>query len=221
MDINYYAILPAPVRYDKNLSSFEKLLFAEVTSLTNKYGYCFCKNSYFAELYDMTKQHISSALSNLQKQEYIYIKLIYGEKKNEIKERRIYLTYQSKVILKEMGQPPIKENLNTPIKENLNTPIKENLKDISKENIITIINNSSNTLSGESVDLTSSDSTHMRRILSQKNKINPIPQKESSPNPLIEYWNSLPFCSTHKNPNTKLYQETSTILCEIKRGRYF
>ncbi len=33
----YYAVLPATVRYDNALSEFQKLLFAEITALADKY----------------------------------------------------------------------------------------------------------------------------------------------------------------------------------------
>ena len=37
---NYYAIIPAKVRYDKNLKPAEKILYGELTALSNKNGYC-------------------------------------------------------------------------------------------------------------------------------------------------------------------------------------
>ena len=37
--INYYAIIPATVRYDSELKPAEKLLYGEVTALANKNGY--------------------------------------------------------------------------------------------------------------------------------------------------------------------------------------
>ena len=48
---NYYAIIPATVRYDNRLKSAEKLIYSEITALANKNGYCFAKNKYFTELF--------------------------------------------------------------------------------------------------------------------------------------------------------------------------
>lgn len=88
--ISYYAIIPATVRYDKNLKPSEKLIYGEITSLTNKYGYCYATNKYFAKLYNVTIHTVSQWISHLEKLGYIHIELIRNTKK-EIKERRIYI----------------------------------------------------------------------------------------------------------------------------------
>ena len=84
---SYYAIITADVRYDKRLKANEKLMYGEITCLSNKLGYCFSTNSYFAELYDVTPQAISGWIKNLEK--YGYITCEYLHNGTEIKERRI------------------------------------------------------------------------------------------------------------------------------------
>ena len=70
---SYYAILPSDVRYDSNISSSEKLLYAELTALCSKHGYCWASNSYFSELYGVNKNTVSSWVSSLVKRGYIQI----------------------------------------------------------------------------------------------------------------------------------------------------
>lgn len=70
----YYSIIPANVRYDKNLKPMEKLLFSEITSLLNMNGVCFASNEYFANLYDCSTRIISSYIKQLEKNGYIKIK---------------------------------------------------------------------------------------------------------------------------------------------------
>ena len=89
--VSYYAIIPATIRYDPDLKAAEKLLYGEVTALSNVHGYCFAKNKYFAELYDVTNGTVSKWFSHLQKLGYINIELIRNEKKAII-ERHIYIS---------------------------------------------------------------------------------------------------------------------------------
>ena len=56
----YYAIIPATVRYDDRLTPNAKLLYGEITALSNKEGYCWAGNAYFANLYGVTKTSIST-----------------------------------------------------------------------------------------------------------------------------------------------------------------
>ena len=88
--ISYYSVIPATVRYDTNLKASEKLLYGEITSLTNKKGFCYAKNKYFANLYECDPHTVSRWISHLEKLGYIQIELI-RDKRNEIKERRIYI----------------------------------------------------------------------------------------------------------------------------------
>ena len=88
--INYYAIIPATVRYDKELKPAEKLLYGEVTALANKNGYCYAQNRYFANLYNVSIETVSRWMSHLQKLGYIKIEIIKNEKK-EIVSRNIYI----------------------------------------------------------------------------------------------------------------------------------
>lgn len=86
----YYAVIPASVRYDKNLKPAEKLLYGEISALCNKEGYCFAKNKYFAELYSVSQSSVSRWISNLTKLGFLEVQIIRNQK-NEVIERRIYI----------------------------------------------------------------------------------------------------------------------------------
>ena len=125
---NYFGILPANVRYDKNLKPMEKILYTEISSLTNKDGYCYATNSYFSKLYEVHKNTVGAWINNLEKQGYIKTVLIYKKGTKEIIERRIYINQKI--------DTPINENVDTyqqkdlePINENVDTPINENIEE--------------------------------------------------------------------------------------------
>ena len=134
---SYYSILTANVRYDKALKANEKLLFSEITALSDRKGYCHAKNKYFAELYGVSKTTVSVWINHLKERGYLKVEM--AKKGKEIKERRLF----------PIGTP-IKEKLNTPlekngggIKEKLNTPIKENFKENNTSINTTSVNNTS------------------------------------------------------------------------------
>lgn len=105
---NFYGIMPANVRYDKNLKPMEKILYTEITALSNKEGYCFASNSYFGELYEVNKKTVSTWVNNLEKQGYIKIVLIYKQGTKEITERRIYINQKVSPVNKNVDTYPQK-----------------------------------------------------------------------------------------------------------------
>jgi hypothetical protein len=127
---NYYAIIPANVRYDNELKDKAKLLYGEITSLSTKDGYCYASNKYFANLYNVSTTTISLLIKNLVDKGYVESEIIYKEGTKEILNR--YL----KII-----KDPYLKNLKYPIKENLkdnNTSInntRNNKKEINKESL--------------------------------------------------------------------------------------
>ena len=89
---NYYAILPANVRYDSELTANEKLFYAELTTLCNKSGGCWAKNKYFADIFKVSKETISRWISKLEKKGYIYKKIFYKKDSKEIDKRVLSIT---------------------------------------------------------------------------------------------------------------------------------
>ena len=117
----YYAVIPANVRYDKELPPNAKLLYGEITALCNQKGYCWATNDYFAKLYNCAKSSVSRWIANLKERGYINIDLIYKEGSKEIEYRCIKIC-----------EYPIPKNENTPITKN------------DKENNTFYFNNTSN-----------------------------------------------------------------------------
>lgn len=86
---SYFGIIPAVLRYDEELPANAKLLFSEFTCLSDKYGYCFSSNNYFAKLYNVTPQSISKWIKLLEKKGYIIVEYEYNGK--EITQRKIFI----------------------------------------------------------------------------------------------------------------------------------
>lgn len=74
---SYYAVIPAEVRYDKDLKPNEKLLYGEIWALAQKEGYCWASNNYFAELYNVYPTTISKWIKHLEEKGYVTFKLVY------------------------------------------------------------------------------------------------------------------------------------------------
>lgn len=131
MKKSYYAIIPANVRYDENLTANAKLLYGEITALTNERGYCWASNSYFAKLYGVKKETISRWISDLSKRGYIKVEIIHKEGTNQIINRYIQINHKGN-----------DQKVNTPIdqkvKEN-NTSINNTFNN-TDEYIYTLFN---------------------------------------------------------------------------------
>ncbi len=89
---NYFAVVPAKIRYDDRLRANEKLLYGEITALANKDGKCWATNSYFAKIYKVGTSTISTWINNLAKNGYVVLKYVYRKNTNEIEKREITLT---------------------------------------------------------------------------------------------------------------------------------
>ena len=101
MNPNYYAIIPSVVRYS-NMKPNTKLLYGEITALTNKKGYCFASNNYFAELYNVNKNTISLWIKELKDFGFIEVELLYKDK--QVIERRIGITIISEGYHEKRGE---------------------------------------------------------------------------------------------------------------------
>lgn len=121
----YYAILPPDVRYDKQLPQGAKLLYSEITALSNKNGYCWASNDYFAKLYSVSIGTIKSWLKCLEDNSYIRRVIKYKSGSKEVEQRFISLAPRSENL------PPSVRKLTHPRSENCpenNTSINKNIR---------------------------------------------------------------------------------------------
>lgn len=123
MNKSYYAIIPASVRYDKDLTPNAKLLYGELTALSNEKGYCWASNAYFSELYGVSKKTVSNWITSLDEKGFIKSEMIYKENSKEIKERRLYIAPM------ENNFATYGKNLPHPMENNFYTPIEKKVKD--------------------------------------------------------------------------------------------
>jgi len=130
---SYYAVIPAEIRYDKKLSNFSKLLYAEISALCNKEGYCWANNNYFSKLYCVSNLTITRAITQLVEVGYIQRELenINGEKTT----RKLRLTHQfiSKMII-----DPIKNDMEGGIKNDSHNTLNKTNNKTNKDNAIKI-----------------------------------------------------------------------------------
>ena len=88
---NYYAIIPAEVRYNKKLTPNAKLLYAEITALCNMNGKCTASTQYFCRLYEVSRSSIQNWLKLLEDNGYITRDVKYKQGSREIESRYIKL----------------------------------------------------------------------------------------------------------------------------------
>tara|TARA_R110000824_G_scaffold1834_7_gene9118 strand:+ start:1506 stop:2156 length:651 start_codon:yes stop_codon:yes gene_type:complete len=137
---NFYSIIPATIRYDKELTPNAKLLYAEITSLLQMNGVCYASNKYFSELYGKNKVTISRWIKELKESGYISVSYTYKEDSNEIANRYMQICYgglskNDKGVLTKM----LKSNTT---KVNTNTTYSNKEKDVSfKKPTVDDINN--------------------------------------------------------------------------------
>lgn len=123
---NYYAVIPADVRYDKDLTDKAKLLFGEISALSNKNGYCFASNQYFAELYEVDKRTIVRILKQLEDKGYIEKSYTYRAGTKEILSRWLQICHHP---MTKMSLPSDKNVLDNNTSNNTNEEIKEIYKE--------------------------------------------------------------------------------------------
>ena len=83
--------IPKDIWLNKDLSTNEKVLLAEIDSLGGSSDGCFASNQYFADFFDLSKDRISRLVSGLKNKGYITVELTYKEGTCEVDKRIIKL----------------------------------------------------------------------------------------------------------------------------------
>ena len=86
---NYFAVLPAAVRYNPKLTARSKLLYAALTSLAVGEGVAYPSNTYIAETFGVDERTAQRLVAELEAQKYISVDFEYRENTKEIARRII------------------------------------------------------------------------------------------------------------------------------------
>ena len=139
---NFYAVIPATVRYDNDLIPNAKLLYGEISAMCSVEGYCWAENLYFAQLYKVSLFTISRWISKLESNGHIRTVL----NKKEGNKRKIFLQNNAKKVLTKSARP-IDEKRKTLLTKSAR-PIDEKRKSIYENNTINnTMNREGNSLS--------------------------------------------------------------------------
>lgn len=109
---NYYAIIPATVRYDRRLPARAALLYGEITALSNSTGICWASDGYFKRIYHAGSTTVQQWLKKLEECGYIKREIVYKDDKKTIDKRYIRILPSNNPLT------PTPENGGTPTPEN-------------------------------------------------------------------------------------------------------
>lgn len=116
----YTALLPPRVRYDQEIPGTAKLLYAEVTAMTDVTGFCWATNGYLGRLIGVSKDRAARLVGLLEERGFLQVEVIRNEA-NTVIERRIFVTDLGLMKL----PPPVKNTGRGP-GENTGSPPGEN-----------------------------------------------------------------------------------------------
>lgn len=140
---NYYSVIPAEVRYSKQISANEKLMYGEVSALSNKNGYCNASNGYFAELFEVDKKTVSRWINRLEKVGFLNVRFIFLNREGTMSERRIYINDFIELPHRKIMDTPPQNNgggIHKKVEQNI-TSINNNKKEEEKKKIVNFYEN--------------------------------------------------------------------------------
>jgi hypothetical protein len=101
--MNCYSVIPADVKYDRDLTFFEIVLYGEISSLISATGECWASNQYFADLFNMKPNTISISISKLVEKGYVSIQIKNGN--GRIIKIKGGIEKNQRVVLKKSNHP--------------------------------------------------------------------------------------------------------------------
>lgn len=109
-DEGYYAVIPNHVLRDPQLKPNAKLLYAKISVLCKRDGYCFASNAFFAEQFQMTERAIRNFICQLEEYGYIFIEHIQEGNDKQSQIRKIYISIDVLEVLRAGRNFPVLRN---------------------------------------------------------------------------------------------------------------
>lgn len=128
-----YINIPVEVFGNEKLDRNDILLYGFIY-LMDKNNYCICSNLYFSKILNLSVTSISTSISKLEKEGYIFKEIKHGNKRLLKTNNGIYETHSQYLEginkrIEEMDETPL-NNFKAPLKENLKDPLNK-FKDIN------------------------------------------------------------------------------------------
>jgi len=207
MEASYYAQLPTPVLLSPDLTCFQKLLYADIQSLTFQRGYCYATNAYLAKRHGKSLEHISRQITKLVVTGHLFVINNKGGS-NSAGKRKLFTEATYIMYAKTKGIPlDIDKNIKAKIDKNVKHSNISN--DVNKE-----LPKGNSPASGQGSK--SSIGLKKRKALKQKKPIAPpIATLHKETIQLIKYWNSFDTLTTHtllgRRTLAPLHEQSKTV----------
>ncbi len=86
-----YSVIPAKVRDDRALRPNAKLLYGELSALTQAEGYCWAYNAYLAELFGLSIKTVEALIKQLRDRGHIHVEVERDSETQEVLRRKIWI----------------------------------------------------------------------------------------------------------------------------------
>ena len=116
-----YSVIPAKVRDDRALRPNAKLLYGELSALTQAEGYCWAYNAYLAELFGLSVKTVEALIKQLRDRGHIQVEVERDPETQEVLRRKIWICGPAGIAV----PPPLKiegENNNNIILTSKDSP---------------------------------------------------------------------------------------------------